>query len=153
MDLKIRSLNRSQEESLIYSSFLKSFAESQPFVPVKSFYEVYHRAIEDIMADSESMVLVATLQDEEDTILGWVMSHDDCLVYVYVKQRYRHLGVARALCDAVLPADSGIDCLTITNLGYGFLEKHGWTPIYNAPKAHKLIKNAQRALQEQRKAC
>jgi GNAT superfamily N-acetyltransferase len=65
------------------------------------YYPILCRRVVD-----EGRVRVMVLQDDTDSIIGWISTdphHADALHYVYVKEPFRGFGFARMLCD-----DAGI---------------------------------------------
>lgn len=89
--------------AFIFSSWIKSYAASD--VARSMDRRVYdaeqHDAIEAALA--RSRVIIACLASAPESIFGYaVVENDHTLHYVYVKQTYRRLGVARALLGALL---------------------------------------------------
>ncbi len=68
-------------------------------IPDAIYYQRYKQVIEAILAKSE--VRVATLPDDASVIVGYAVLAPDVLHWVYVKQAWRKLGVARQLVPAV----------------------------------------------------
>ena len=48
----------------------------------------------------DAVVTVATSPDDTDLILGWCVSTDDAVTWVYVRSAFRGTGIARALVPA-----------------------------------------------------
>lgn len=64
----------------------------------------YNERVERVM-DSPALILVAREPTDPQFIYGWIAAHvtpDVALLYQYTKGKYRRLGVARSLKDAVL---------------------------------------------------
>lgn len=75
-----------------------------------SYYEAYSRYIDSILHKPTSTIRIAALDDE--TVLGWSLSEDKIVHYVWVKKEVRRQGIARSL----LPKE--FDTIThITNVG------------------------------------
>jgi len=53
-----------------------------------------------LLARPGSMLLVAHVPGEPDSILGWAATEDDCVHYVYVRSAGRRQGTAKALMGA-----------------------------------------------------
>lgn len=87
---------------LIYSSFLRSLRFGNDwFKDIESdlYYDVYHRVIDALLVRPESVVRLALLPDELDTCIGWSLSEEKTLHYVFVKgdiEARRH-GIGTAL--------------------------------------------------------
>jgi hypothetical protein len=64
-------------------------------IPKAVFMAKYHTYLEGLLA--RSSVRVACLADAPDVILGYVVSHGESLDWVFVKNRWRGIGIAKAL--------------------------------------------------------
>lgn len=81
---------------LIFSSWLRSYkACRDKHVEQTVYFKEHHKLIDRLLA--EGQVLVATPQDDADTILGWCVKSGGCLHFVYVKEAFRRLGIGKAL--------------------------------------------------------
>lgn len=98
----------SRDMPFVMSSWLKSFKTSNAagLLPFNLYYDAYRLAIQQLL-DRGSVVYVAYVPGEDEAksdIYGWACverGFDKPLVhYVYVKQPYRRLGVAKALLRA-----------------------------------------------------
>lgn len=97
------------DEPLIYSSWLKSYRANSAFskrIRTDIFFSNHHQVIEAILSRPTTRMLVATVADDPDTILGWFVFDlaGPVLHYVYVKEPFRHWGIATSLVTA-----SGLD--------------------------------------------
>jgi len=86
----------------IYNSSLRSYKGTFPLylIDQASYYRVFHNVIEKSINDLG--VLVAYNPEDPDHILGYVIGNSAEIVYVYVKQDYRGLGVATDLIKRAL---------------------------------------------------
>lgn len=55
------------------------------------------RLIRWLLASGKTGLLVACLPDATDTVVGWSVTGDRVVHYVFVKQDFRRLGIGRAL--------------------------------------------------------
>lgn len=107
------------EKAFIYNSWLKSFGKSAE--ARRMIGRVYFQGYENIInkiKDSNAYVALALNPDDSDQILGYlVFSFDDEIAlsvihYVYVKEAFRKLGIAKKLLEAVheKPKEEAIIC-------------------------------------------
>jgi GNAT superfamily N-acetyltransferase len=61
------------------------------------YFRVYQPIVEALVG--RSTIVVATLPEEPDVVLGWMAVEGDCLHYLLVKPRWRRLGIARWLIE------------------------------------------------------
>lgn len=112
---------RATDIPLITSSWLKSFRGEESKgrqhynkggygsegIPNRFFYYYHHKILEALIP--ESVVLVACLETDPDTILGWCCAQvvDTALVihYLYVKYNFRKFGIARRLVTTLLESE------------------------------------------------
>lgn len=87
------------DKALIHSSWKNSLKVSATYdwMPSSVFYNHFNKSVMDILAHKHTTVLVACDDAEQDLVLGWICAGDDELHYVYVKEIYRKMGVARKL--------------------------------------------------------
>ena len=91
----------------ILSSWLRSYAakgrEWRDYGSPGAFAADYVPVVRALLRRSQ--VIVASLREEPDVVVGWAAIEGDCVHYVLVKPRWRQLGVARWLLQdfAALP--------------------------------------------------
>lgn len=85
------------DRNLVLSSWLESYSNSLVGIDRGAFFRLYKPLVA-AMVDRGG-VIVAGLPDIADSVLGWMASHNEVLHYVFVKPRWRKLGVARALLE------------------------------------------------------
>jgi len=102
----------------ITNSWLKSY-RSADFVramPDQQYYHFQHKLLEELLP--ESVVKVACNAERNDQILGWICAQPttEALIvhFVYVKQPFRGLGVARRLVTELLN-DYGLTEIVFTH--------------------------------------
>lgn len=96
--------------AFIFSSWLKSFRESEfaKGIPTSLYYREHHRLIERLL--ERAQVLVACNPESPSQIYGWICferSRARVIHYVYVKQPFRELGIAKRLLEAALAGEEG----------------------------------------------
>ena len=61
------------------------------------YFAVYHAVLESILSQEKTVIKIACLQDDPEVILGFSAYTGNRLHWVYVKQAWRNLGIARKL--------------------------------------------------------
>lgn len=93
--ITIRSPHQA-DAAFVISSWLSSHQEHwKPFVTAPTFNRSYRPFVEKCL--STSTILIAALEDEPDTILGYIVFKDNVIHYIYVKYPLRRQGLARKL--------------------------------------------------------
>lgn len=99
--------------NFILSTWLKSYYEALrhygakgcPYPKDDVFFQGHQEAIKDTLKTSQALVCVAP--DDDNQIIGYAVLNGNCAHYVYVKQVFRQMGVAKALLkDAKLTSYS-----------------------------------------------
>lgn len=112
-DLIIREAEAG-EENFIYNSWLHSYRSSHFARPIESrtYYKFHHAVIERILARPTCSVLIATHKDTPTIILGYMVLDSltsPTIHFVYVKQPFRRLGIAKALLEQCRPKGGGME--------------------------------------------
>lgn len=99
MDLKtvIRDMDPG-DEAFIYATWLRSLYFGNSYYNLISqdvFFEKYKRVVAALL--HQARVKVSCLEDDRDTILGYSVYEHGTLHWVYVKQPWRHMGIAKSL--------------------------------------------------------
>jgi hypothetical protein len=115
-----------RDEAFILATWLRSFRHGSMFARRLTndvFFTNHHPIVTDILARSST--LVATLEDDPDVILGYLVTeHTDprpILHFAYVKKEFRRMRVLTQLLDeSNLPAD--LDNVEISHPTFDWLE-------------------------------
>lgn len=83
------------------------------------YYEAYQKVIERILQSPGTDVRVACLKDSPDVILGYAVIRDSTLDWVFVKSRWRTIGIARSLVPENINTVSHL-----TEIAKSLLKKH-----------------------------
>lgn len=84
--------------AFIYSSWLRSFKGSRDkHVSPEVYFEGQHELIGNLLDSANTTALVATPAYDAGIILGWCVKTNDTLHYVYVKEAFRRMGIAKLL--------------------------------------------------------
>ncbi len=84
-----------------------------------SYYKAYSGALDRLLLLPETSVKVACLADEPDVILGYAVSRNRTLDFVYVRKRWRGIGIAKSL----VPSDFN-SVTHLTETGKAIIEKN-----------------------------
>ncbi len=72
-------------------------------IPKDLFMKEHHKVLVNTISRPDCAVRVAVLPDDGDVILGYSISlKDTALVWVYVKNSFRKMGIARSLVPATI---------------------------------------------------
>lgn len=108
----------SNDEAFLYATWLRSYKTSSYFakrIRNAVFYKQHAAVIKHILNKPTTKVFVASPKDDHDTILGYLACEpgkNAIAHFVYVKEDFRNMGIARAL---FLAAEIIPDYLTFTH--------------------------------------
>lgn len=86
--------------NLVYSKWLRTLRSGNDYfklIDSKSYYEVYHKYIGHVLAKPMTVVRFAVLSEDEDVVLGFSVSQEHILHYVYTHKDNRRQGIAKEL--------------------------------------------------------
>ncbi len=89
-----------QYTSFIFSNWLRSLRYNNPLfksIETNAYYSQYHAYITHLMNKPGSLIRVAFLTDDPDVLLGFSVSREDVLDYIYTQKDQRRNGIARKL--------------------------------------------------------
>ena len=119
--------------NFIYSSWLKSNRGAKFYSDVSNevYFTYSHRVIERIK-DGANLTLIA---EAEGVIIGWACGYpwEGILHYVYTKQAFRRMGVAKELvrCIFLDPKDQLETCTALTDVAKTIIRKRGMNVSFN----------------------
>lgn len=93
------------DQAFIFSTCLKGLRHGSSLmrkVPTKVYFREQHATITRIILRGAT-VLVAHPEGDPDVIVGYVIAEPGVLHWVYVKEAFRMMGVARTMLNAVAP--------------------------------------------------
>lgn len=108
------------DEAFIYATWLKGYqggAQWFRMIPRKIFQDHYRRIIEKLL--QRSLTRVACLKEDTDVIIGYSVSEQDRVHWIYIKENWRKIGIAKDLLPANFSSVSHL-----TNLGFEILKKY-----------------------------
>lgn len=87
--------------NFLASSWLKSFRKFEPKISADVYYKHHNKLIDLIM--QRAKVIIACNEHDEEQVFGYIV-YEECPIsivhYVYVKEAYRKMGIAKALGKA-----------------------------------------------------
>lgn len=89
-----------QDTNFIMSTWLKGLRHGNDWfeiIPSDIYYASYHKVLERILMKSETIISMACLKEDPDTIIGYSVKEGDTLHFVYVRSRWRGKGIAKSL--------------------------------------------------------
>lgn len=143
----LRAYVADSDHNFILSSWLKSFHGSKfaGSLAADVYWTAYGETIRRLLADPDIKVTVACTTDDADQILGYIVHADSARApvvhYLYVKQTFRRLGIARQLMNKVL-ADRKYFAYSFRTPAVAYLPA-AYSAQYD-PKATRRIGNHQR---------
>lgn len=96
---EVRSAYES-DKNFIYSTWLRGVYFGNDWfreIPSDIFYKNYQIYIDKILQRPDTKILIACLLDDKDVILGYVVFENDIIHYVFVKESWRKMGIAKLL--------------------------------------------------------
>jgi hypothetical protein len=86
--------------SLVFAKWLRSLRFGNPLfkkIDSDAFYKEYHGYLEALLKKPNSVIRLAVLSDDSDVVLGFSVSRESILDYVYVHKDQRKVGIAKIL--------------------------------------------------------
>jgi len=111
----------SSDRPLILASWLKGLRygnDSFLAMDSKAYFKNYHAFLEKLLDRPDTEVRIACLKDAPDVILGYSVGAGDTLHWVFVKARWRGIGLANKLVSKEVKVVSHV-----TKLGQSILKK------------------------------
>lgn len=103
-------LFKPEDLAFVYSTWLRNYKHSSYFakrIKPSVFFEGHHKVLDSLFKKPELKVFIATPKDDPDTILGYIACelateelNRTVIHFSFVKEAFRRMGVARALCKA-----------------------------------------------------
>lgn len=87
-------------QSLILSKWLRSLRFGNPLfkdIDSTAFYRQYQIYLEHILSKPDCIIKLASLTGDPDVVLGFAVSREDVLDYIWVHKDNRKLGIATKL--------------------------------------------------------
>lgn len=109
------------DKAFIMATFLRGLYYGDSWystIPKNRFMECYHSFLESLLDSPGIDIKVACLPDDKDVIIGYSIYTNTVLHWLYVKEKWRKLGVAKALLPNPLTAVTHL-----TDLGRKLLKK------------------------------
>ena len=89
---------KQSDAAFIVSSWITSYHKHWPLLPSKVMHTSYRPHVERCLESSS--IIVTSLADDPDCIIGYIVYNGDTIHYIYVKYACRRQGVASELISA-----------------------------------------------------
>lgn len=89
-----------QDTNFIMSTWLKGLRYGNEWfeaIPSNIYFAAYHKVVEGILLKSNTEIKVACLKEDPDTILGYSVYSGNTLHFVFVRNRWRNIQIAKSL--------------------------------------------------------
>lgn len=140
-EFKIRSAQGS-DLPFIFDTFLKSYKMSSPIgksIRNGIFFDNYRLIVDDILDSADTYV--ACHSDEPTVIFGYLIAEGNILHYCFVKEAFRHLGVAKALYnEAMKKADPTLGFLYTTHKTFHLDKIDSFRVPYNPFRLYQAVR-------------
>lgn len=86
--------------SFFYSTTLHSFLFGSPQsrgIRQSIYYAGHGRVLTRLLERKQAKLLIACLKEDEDVIIGYMLSEPEIMHFVYVKRPFRNMGIAKQL--------------------------------------------------------
>lgn len=104
--IAVRPYRHDTDQAFIYSTWLRNYKHSSYFakrIKPAIFFAGHHKLVDHILSKPTTTTLIAHPRNDEDTILGYMVCEalsTPVVHFVFVKEAFRKMGVARALLKA-----------------------------------------------------
>lgn len=103
IDTKIR-IGLESDIDYVFSAWKKVMrAATHRRCPNDLFFRCHQQVISNILVDPKVKTLIACNNQDEDQIYGFIVGNADTLHFIYTKQIFRRLGIAKKLLDSLTP--------------------------------------------------
>lgn len=103
IEIKIR-IGLESDIDYVFSAWKKVMRAATPRkCPNEIFFPYQQQVISNILMNPNVKTLIACNQEDEDQIYGFIVGNADILHFIYTKQIFRRLGIAKKLLDALAP--------------------------------------------------
>lgn len=93
-------LVKEDDRAFIMATWLRGLYYGNPWfkeIEKDVFMHKYHDVITRVLLKPTTEVAIAALKDDEDTILGYSVTDNKTLHWVFVKEVWRKMGIAKAI--------------------------------------------------------
>lgn len=111
--------SRTNDINFVYSSWLKCYREDSPLTKYtrrRLFFEGHQKILDGLLASPQVQVIVACDGEEQDLIYGYLAYEPGVLHFIYVKEAFRKMGIAKQLMSKLDLENFKISHLTYTLL-------------------------------------
>lgn len=123
MEIIVRSFDKDQDENFIYSTMPRNIYFSSHFtihMELDEFLKQAYEYVKDLI--QHASIIVASPTNEPTLIVGYLITHNSNLEFIYVKRAYRRSKIANLMFETIKPLS--YNPKTLTRMGNHILETH-----------------------------
>lgn len=110
------------DKNFIFATWLRGLKYGNDWfneIESTTYFSVYHKVLETILAKPETLVTVSCLRDDPEVVLGYSVHATGRLHWIFVKKAWRSIGIAKSLIP------DNIKTVThLTTVGKSILKKY-----------------------------
>lgn len=117
------------DKNLIMASWIQGLYYGDTWfseIPKAVFMAQYHRVLEHIVEHPDTSIKIACLKEDPDVILGYAIWQGTTLHWVFVRNKWRKIGLAK---DLVPTAPAAVTHLS--NVGLSLMKRHFPKTVFN----------------------
>ena len=114
-----------QDIPFVYATWLRSYHVDTDYIQMmrkSTYFENYRLVLDHILSSADTDIVC--LKDTPEVILGYLISQPKTIHYIFVKDAFRHLGIAEDLISKRFPEDQEITCTHATKSILPFLKRN-----------------------------
>jgi len=98
-----------EDLSFIYSTWLNSFYYDSWTKSIRKsvYFNNYKKVLDRLL--NETVISIACLIEDDSVILGYMVSEPEIIHYVYVKEAFRKMGIAKSLAKELFDDEKGFE--------------------------------------------
>jgi GNAT superfamily N-acetyltransferase len=115
-------------EALVYSKWLRSLRFGNDYFKLMDkhpYFVAYHAYLSQLLAKPNTVIRLAVLSDDPDTVLGFSVCRDHIVDYCHVHKDLRKQGIGTSLLpsDIIKNEGEGYSVTHLTNIGLSIWSK------------------------------
>lgn len=110
------------DRNFIYSTWLRGIYFGNDWfheIPSDIYYKNYQLVLDEILKRPKLTISIACLADDKDVILGYIVYEQTVIHYIFVKESWRKMGIAKKLSPTNITV-----CTHLTNIGKSLKKKY-----------------------------
>lgn len=90
--------------NFVYATWLRSYKDFSPiskYIERQSFFPSYQRILDKLLSRDQIKVMIACDENDSELIFGYVAFEPGIVHFIYVKEPFRKMGIAKKLCSHI----------------------------------------------------